>query len=302
MMRKSILVLMLVFASSWSQAEEDTLPKANLGDASLFYEDYGSGTPVVFVHGTTSNMFVWDPVLETVAKSHRAIAYSRRYNFPNANDYSIPDNHMHRGVEDLKALVEKLELDRFHLVGSSWGSVISLRFAALYPERLLSLSVAEPPLFRWLEKIEGHEADYTRMVVELPQRTNEAFGAGDDIEALRRFIEGLAGVPIPPLDPENEGTKIQLGSSLDLKAAVQSKAGFPDLADESVAGIETPTLILYGEKSFPYFLPLMVRLDSLLPNSRREMIPAAGHGLYQENPVATSRLLVDHFSTHSKTN
>ncbi len=45
----------------------------------LSYIEQGSGEPIVFVHGAFSDLRVWEPVREEVAKRYRFIAYTQRY-------------------------------------------------------------------------------------------------------------------------------------------------------------------------------------------------------------------------------
>src|SRR6185436_4826618 len=62
---------------------------------SIHYIDIGKGDPVVFVHGTLGDFRTWAGQMDTFAKSHRVIAYSRRFAYPNkqvindSDDYSV---------------------------------------------------------------------------------------------------------------------------------------------------------------------------------------------------------------------
>ena len=51
----------------------------------LHYIEKGKGVPVIFIHGTLGDYSVWQPQLRFFAGSYRALAYSRRYNYPNTN-------------------------------------------------------------------------------------------------------------------------------------------------------------------------------------------------------------------------
>src|SRR5262245_60161737 len=110
----------------------------------IHYEDHGTGTPVVFVHGSLSEGSYWHDQLPLLARTHRAIAYSRRHSPPNTNEarrgYSAAAD-----AEDLAALIAALHLGRVHVVGHSYGGLTGLFLAARHPELVRSLVSAEAP-------------------------------------------------------------------------------------------------------------------------------------------------------------
>src|SRR4026208_2565868 len=50
---------------------------------SIHYIDIGKGDPVVFVHGAVGDYRTWEAQMDTFAKNHRVISYSRRFAYPN---------------------------------------------------------------------------------------------------------------------------------------------------------------------------------------------------------------------------
>jgi hypothetical protein len=83
----SVVLIALAAASLTAQDQGDTptLKKIVVRDGvELHYEERGRGTPVIFVHGSLSDGSYWHDQLAPFAEAgFRAIAYSRRYNFPN---------------------------------------------------------------------------------------------------------------------------------------------------------------------------------------------------------------------------
>jgi hypothetical protein len=59
------------------------VPTVFVDGATLAYLEQGEGEPVVFVHGSASDLRTWEQQIPAIAESHRAIAYSRRYARPN---------------------------------------------------------------------------------------------------------------------------------------------------------------------------------------------------------------------------
>lgn len=128
------------------------MPYAQTKDCQLYYTETGShgaqgrGTPIIFLHGFTLDHRQWSNqvaffsgVSRTGGGSYRAIALdSRGHGQSEAppTGYSRADR-----VEDLKRFVDKLKIDRFHLVGLSMGGTTGIGFALAHADRLKSLTL-----------------------------------------------------------------------------------------------------------------------------------------------------------------
>jgi pimeloyl-ACP methyl ester carboxylesterase len=102
------------------------LQHVDVNGAHLAYVEKGQGEPVVFVHGGISDLSIWGPLLEPVSHRYRAIAYSRRYAWPNQPiPEGVPDTIAPHAA-DLAQLIENLHLGAAHVVGNSWGAFVAL--------------------------------------------------------------------------------------------------------------------------------------------------------------------------------
>jgi pimeloyl-ACP methyl ester carboxylesterase len=107
----------------------------------LHLDSFGEGVPAVFVHGS----FGWGldtfPEQRALADSHRIVLVDRRgFGRSPPSPQGWPTD-----VEDVAALLD--ELGPAHLIGQSYGAVVSLLAAGLRPERVYSLVAIEPPAF-----------------------------------------------------------------------------------------------------------------------------------------------------------
>jgi pimeloyl-ACP methyl ester carboxylesterase len=118
-----------------------TLP----GPAGVLAIDDGGrgGLPVVFVHSLAGNSKHWAAQLEHLRPSRRAVALELRGHGrsepPRNGDYSIAGM-----AGDIKAVVDRLSLDRFVLVGHSMGGGVALTYAGAHPERVAALLLVDP--------------------------------------------------------------------------------------------------------------------------------------------------------------
>ena len=82
----TLLLFLCVLGNAQSAAPAAPLKAADIGDGiRLHYMEQGSGTPVVFVHGSLSDGGYWAEQMGPFAEHYHVIAYSRRYNYPNEN-------------------------------------------------------------------------------------------------------------------------------------------------------------------------------------------------------------------------
>ncbi len=86
----------------------------------LFYEDWGTGQPILFAHGWPLSFDVWDQQLLFFSQNgFRAIAYDRRSH--GRSDQTFDGNNMNQYADDLAGMIEALDLRDLILVGHSTG-------------------------------------------------------------------------------------------------------------------------------------------------------------------------------------
>mgnify|MGYP000685736134 CR=1 FL=1 len=113
----------------------------------LYYESVGEGTPILFVHEYAGDHRSWEPQMRYFSRNFRCIAYSARGYTPsdvpgNADDYS-----QHRVSEDIRCMLDGLNIRQAHVVGLSMGAFATLHFGMRYAtdpanSRALSLTLA----------------------------------------------------------------------------------------------------------------------------------------------------------------
>lgn len=110
----------------------------------LAVDDGGrGGVPVVFVHSLAGNSTHWAAQLRHLRPSRRAVALDLRGHgrseAPRDGDYSIAGM-----ARDIEAVVDRLGLTKFVLVGHSMGGGVALTYAAAHPERIAGLLLVDP--------------------------------------------------------------------------------------------------------------------------------------------------------------
>src|SRR6266508_1439272 len=168
------------------------MPHLNLPGVRLWYEDTGgSGAPVVFLHARSGTADSWVyQVPAFTAAGYRCITYDRRDSGRSEPDPAAAQPGY--AVDDLHALVDRLGLDRFHLVSTAGGGVVGLDYAVSHPERLRSQVVADtiagvqdPQYLEVQQRLRPAEIQ----ALPVPLRELSAGYRGTNPEGTRRWIE-----------------------------------------------------------------------------------------------------------------
>src|SRR4029077_10298778 len=99
------------------------MPHATTPDGvKLYYEEAGSGAPILFVHEFAGDWRSWEPQLRYFSRRYRCIAYSARGYLPSDVPEGLEYYSQERWREDVRAMIDALGLDRAHVVGLSMGA------------------------------------------------------------------------------------------------------------------------------------------------------------------------------------
>ena len=139
----SLAVLLFTFvlaAPVIGAAQVPTEGLVDLPGVRVWVKDTGGrGEPLVLLHAGSGQVAAWEAQIPAFAKAgYRVIAYDRRGWGKSITD---PSTGPQPGVasDDLQALVDRLQVQRFHLVGIAAGGLVAIDYAAHHPERLRSL-------------------------------------------------------------------------------------------------------------------------------------------------------------------
>jgi len=117
-----------------------TVSKENSGNIELYYEDHGSGKPVVLIHGYPLSGASWEKQVPVLLNAgHRVVTYDRR-GFGNSSQPTEGYNY-DTFAEDLHKLIAHLKLQDFALVGFSMGGGEIVRYFGKYGSKGVSKAV-----------------------------------------------------------------------------------------------------------------------------------------------------------------
>lgn len=287
-------------------AASDKLNEIEVGEGiGLFHRDEGAGQSVVLVHGLIEDYRVWNRQITPLSRKYKAVAYSRRFSVPNKNPGDIHDDTVENNVTDLLGLIKNLNIAPVHLVGRSYGALISTYFAYKHPELLRSLTLIEPTVFSVL--IENPNSAIQRLILLLThpsvaraalEFTNtvqkgalNALKHGDPQSAVRILVDG---------DQGRSGAFEQQFSEEFRNMAVENatsiytfETNWYVLKKEEISQIKVPTLIIRGENTNKGSRYIADSLRRLISNSTEVVITRSGHFPQTENPEELNSKLLE---------
>src|ERR1051326_2199300 len=108
----------------------------------LYFEEAGSGTPILFLHEFAADHTNWEPQMRYFARGHRCIAYSARGYTPSDVPPSAEVYSYKHFYTDALAVLDHLKIQKAHLVGLSMGAYSALQIGLNAPARAMSMTLA----------------------------------------------------------------------------------------------------------------------------------------------------------------
>jgi len=217
--------------SSSTQTEAETatdLKSVFINGDSIHYIDIGKGDPVVFVHGGLGDYRTWEAEMDTFAKNHRVIAYSRRFAFPNkqmvndSSDYTVIAHS-----KDLSEFLKALNLEPVHLVGHSYGAFTALKTTMDHPELIRSLTLGEPPVMSLLQNVSGGDTMANNFITKSAIPAGEAFKNNNQEKAVSVFLAFVTGDSLYFSNLPQRVREIMMDNLTELKGVLTIQNAFP---------------------------------------------------------------------------
>jgi len=244
----------------------------------LYYEVDGSGVPVVLVHGLALDARMWDDQVPALTDIARVVRYDARGFGRSARDAGTAYTH----ADDLRRLLDHLELDTAVLVGLSMGGGIAVEATLATPERVRALVLLDAVLdgVPW-------DPDSRRGMRAIA----ESLSSGGLDAAKAAWLRHGFFVPAQR-DPDVARRLVEMVDDFPglLWTETDPHAPRPN-ALELLPTIAAPTTVVVGELEVPCFREMAEVLAGRIPGARMVTVPDAGHMVNMEAPAAVNALL-----------
>ena len=250
----------------------------------------GSGTTIVLVHGAVGDWRTWESQLSRLSAAHEVVAFSRRGHYPATHITPGTIYTVESHARDLIGLIQSVGTPPVHLVGHSYGGAICAVVALMCPQLIRSLVLAEPSLFTLLlTQREGALA----LAQSAAAMTHVAplIREGKVEHALDEYLDVILG-PGGAKRITGFSRRVMLANTHTIEPMLNGMNNGQFLHGHA-SQIQTPTLILRGEQTPPFFLLTAETLAKTIPNARLVVIPGISHGMHLEAPDAFSQAVLD---------
>ena len=255
------------------------MPTASLNGIDVYYEDTGSGFPVVLTHGFSDSAALWNynvPVL--VEAGYRVVTWDMLGHFRTSAPESFQRYTQDAVVDDLRALVDHLGIERAVFGGHSLGGYTSMRFWEKYPGYVAALILSGTgPGYRNPEGLKWWTDNRLKVAASLESR-----GLETRLDARQ---ERLGSVP--------DGVDV-VHTARGIAWVSKGVMVNPPLVDPSK--FDVPVLAIVGERD-EAFLNSTDYVANKAPDGRKLIIADAGHPAMFDQPEVWNHTVVEFLDT-----
>jgi pimeloyl-ACP methyl ester carboxylesterase len=249
----------------------------------LYFEEYGRGDPIIFVHEFESDLRSWEAQVRYFSRAYRCITYNARGYPPS----EVPDDPAAYGweasVRDVDSVMSGLSISRAHLVGSSMGAYAALLFGLWYPEKVAAITAAgagSGPL----------PSDRETWSRRMPVLARALVARGMNVMA-ERMAHHATRVQLKHKDPKGWREFVERlkqhsahGMSNTMRQCQALRPSLHDFRDQ-FSQMAVPVLLAVGDEDAPC-LQTNVMLKSTIPGAGLWVCPNTGHAINLEEPAA----------------
>ena len=266
--------------------------KSSSSPANIFYEDWGHGNPVVFIHGWPLSHEMWEYQLTELPKHGlRCIAYDRRGFGKSSKPWSGYDYNTLAG--DLKAVLDELDLHNVTLVGFSMGGGEVARYFGQYGGERVSKVVLVGSVTPYLLKTDDNQSGVDVSVFdEMLKNLNEDRAGFLSDFGKQFFGVNLISKPVSQPMLQWNNTLAMLGSPKATLDCVHSFSATDFRNDLSL--INVPALVIHGNSD--KVVPIEAsgdRTSKLINKAIYKVYEGAPHGLYYTQKDQLNQDLLD---------
>jgi len=259
------------------------------GGVRLYYEETGSGSPIVFCHEFAGDYRSWEPQVRYFSHRFRVITFNAR-GYPPSD---VPTNpalySQDLAVSDVVALLRHLNIPKAHVVGFSMGSFTTLFFGMRHPE----LAKSATPVCCGYGAEKGWDEIHKRNFAAFAAALEDPARADD---ASDRYTAGSTRVQFMLKDPrgwrefaDQFRSLSRIGRAMSLRHIVSARPSVLDFAEE-FRRMTVPVLIITGDEDEQTLIP-GVFMKKHIPTAGFCVLPRIGHTLNLEEPALFNQML-----------
>ncbi len=254
------------------------MPTIHRKGVNVYYESFGQGLPIVFLHPWTTNRYIWSNQLFEFSQTHRCLVVDHRghgLSDKPASGYAISEN-----AADVAAILDDAGIERAVLVGNSIGGMIAMQTSLDYPQRVLGNLI--------LSSATNMAATMDPAAAEAMQKDWRAVFGG----LLNASVAAKTKAERPEVLAFLEGcfrTPTNFSEQVFFASATDPQGPFNWNITDRLKDIQQPTLIIAGTEDGATTVALNQILADHIPNAKIKIYADVGHFCQLEKPSDFNR-------------
>ena len=264
------------------------MPKFSVNGVEIYYEVHGEGFPLLWSHEFAGDYSSWEPQVNFFSRRYQVITYSARGYLPSDIPNAPTDYSQEQSVGDVRALMERLNIEQAYIGGLSMGGNVALNFALTYPAMAKAIVVASagsgsdnPEQFRE----EGDQLAVRLLREGMAPVANDYARGPARVQFLRKdpmgwhkFHQGLAA-------------HVAAGSALTYRGVQMKRPPIYDL-EERMKQMQVPTLVMIGDED-DACVNAAIFMKRVIPRCGLAVFPKSGHAINLEEPALFNQTVLD---------
>jgi 3-oxoadipate enol-lactonase len=258
------------------KGDSDMLEMVN--GVTTHYEVKGQGETVLFLHGLGGSLNIWHNQVMHLSRYYQTVTFDLTGS--GRTETTAAPYSMEKWGEELIALMDRLSIDKAHLVGHSMGTLIAQHFAVHYPERVSSLTLVGGIVEIAEAGKAGLEQRAKTVLEQGMDPVAEAIcdaGLSAHTKATHTAVVGLIRELMQRNDPQGYA------------ASCRALAAAPAIDHGSV---QVPVLVIVGDEDRTAPVTVAKKLYQGFPNAKLVVVGESGHWTTLEKPVETTAAIL----------
>ncbi len=260
----------------------------------LYYEETGSGLPIVFAHEFAGDSRSWEAQVRHFSRRYRCITFNARGYPPSDVPPQGSSYSQQRARDDILSVLNGLDIERAHVVGLSMGAFATLHFGMVHSDRALSLVVAGCGYGAHPDQYETFQKEAKALAETIREK-----GMGHVAET---YGHGPTRLQLRDKDPRGFDEFVRYFSEHSVEGSANTMENYqgkrPSLyaLKKEMAGITAPLLVVAGDEDDSTLEPSIL-MKRTIATCGLVVLPRSGHVMNMEEPAMFNQVVEDFFHT-----
>jgi pimeloyl-ACP methyl ester carboxylesterase len=245
-MKKNILSVLLLILWICTYAQNGKYAETN--GVKIYYETYGSGEPLLLLHGFMGSHENWSTWIEDLSKEYQLIVPDLRGHGRSTNPSNVYTHEL--SARDMFGLLDKLEIDRFKAIGHSSGAMTLTHMATMDSSRLTAMILVGSTSY-FPDECRSIQKNYSYETIS---------------DGLKSFLES-----------HHPGGEKQYRELITQFRKMADNYDDMNFTSPYLSTIKCQTLIIHGDRDAFFPVDIPVSSFKAIPNSFLWIVPKTGH-------------------------